>query len=396
MFKPHLHRHGLPPIQADSQIRIFSFVSEPKADTIRVYIEVVQLNKVPDYTCISYTWGDPKVTRMVQYGHGTIDVTINLWRALIRIQEVGLGTRQKTKFWADQICIDQKRSKEKEEQVPLMAELFPKAQRVICWLGEEVGSTAEAFAMLRAWSRADANKERRRELARELARIVDTNAYSTDSGCRAMQEFFSRPWFRRVWMLQEIYVSKDKPPVVLCGSHKISWNDLSEAFGRLDSNLAGSRAARVLGENARYVLAMLELYSSDRQNGDFRLSTLLQRTAHREATDPRDRVYAVLGIAARSGYKYPKPGYGDEDTEERVLAKYTRLIIEQEKSLDILSMRKLSSASLLTPSWVFDRRKIEDTRNMLLDRQTMKAYTSGGAAGMIPAFWKLMSHQERM
>jgi hypothetical protein len=48
-------------------------------------------------------------------------------------------------IWIDAICIDQANEKEKENQIPLMAEIYAKARRVVVWLGEAKDDSDQAL-----------------------------------------------------------------------------------------------------------------------------------------------------------------------------------------------------------------------------------------------------------
>ena len=104
----------------------------------------VKLRQPGPFECISYVWGDTRQTRQIYCGSEVLNVTYNLWDALHRIQSDIGSSRKKTRFWADQICINQKSIQEKEEQVPLMCDVFQCAAKVHCWLGVQRTAVADS------------------------------------------------------------------------------------------------------------------------------------------------------------------------------------------------------------------------------------------------------------
>jgi hypothetical protein len=123
---------------------------------------------------------------------------------------------------------------------------------------------------------------------------------------------------------------------------------------------------------------MIEIYTM-RDNKRIQLSTLLQQGAERDATDRRDLVYAMLGILRYQGVLYSKPDYDDKIDVGMVFTKYTREMIQQEKSLDILSFKKRLPVDGSTASWVFNPKNMTKLGSRLL--LSMQIKQGCGASG---------------
>jgi hypothetical protein len=100
-------------------------------------------NPLP-YEALSYTWGAK---------YGTLPITCNGQTLLVtpNCESVLQHLRQKLKdrvLWIDTICIDQQSVQEKNEQVPLMGEIYVSATRAVIWLGP--GLPGDGGMMLRA------------------------------------------------------------------------------------------------------------------------------------------------------------------------------------------------------------------------------------------------------
>jgi hypothetical protein len=97
------------------------------------------------YEALSYTWGAPRGTKAILCEGRTILVTPNCEQALLHLR---LRSRPRT-LWIDAICIDQRSIQEKNQQVPIMGEIYRHASRTILWLGQDT-DTEHSIALRRA------------------------------------------------------------------------------------------------------------------------------------------------------------------------------------------------------------------------------------------------------
>lgn len=127
-----------PPLTGNQPIRLVRL--EPAltlSQPIRCHLEQVYLDdcrgKKPTYTyeALSYTWGARIGTVAINCNDSSLLVTPNCESALRHL-------RHRTKdrvLWIDAICINQQSVEEKNNQVPLMGEIYRSAAAVIIWLG---------------------------------------------------------------------------------------------------------------------------------------------------------------------------------------------------------------------------------------------------------------------
>jgi hypothetical protein len=94
-------------------------------------MESVPLLKKPHYDALSYTWGPTIGKKSITVNGKKMDVTKNLYEALLSIRL----PRETRTVWADQVCIDQSNTEEKNSQVPLMTFIYSRASDVLIWLG---------------------------------------------------------------------------------------------------------------------------------------------------------------------------------------------------------------------------------------------------------------------
>ncbi|KAH7117743.1 heterokaryon incompatibility protein-domain-containing protein [Dendryphion nanum] len=112
-------------------------------EPIRASLEVINLDKKPAFTALSYAWGiDPPTTQHFIICNGSeVKVTSNCESALKHLRRA-FGSLT---IWVDIICINQEDVTEKSHQIPLMADIYSSASSVYCWLGKGTVKSDEAM-----------------------------------------------------------------------------------------------------------------------------------------------------------------------------------------------------------------------------------------------------------
>ncbi|KAF6783209.1 heterokaryon incompatibility protein, partial [Colletotrichum musicola] len=189
----------------------------------------------------------------------------------------------------------------------------------------------------------------------------------------AVDDLLSRPWWSRVWVVQEVWSASDRA-ILQCGQQTIRWKTFQRAmtfhdhwdeigYSLMDSQ--NNRAGIWTQLRRRYGLA-IHLCKMTLLGG--KLSDLLWNTWDRDATDPRDKVFAVLGLVGDGDTRLlTSPDYGKG--VRQVFCETARDIIYAEGSLDILlaaGSPKGECDGGVLPSWVPDwRKKANETRPVL-------------------------------
>lgn len=130
------------------------------------------------YEAVSYLWGNDNRTCLITIGDAELAITQNLYDLLLRLQD---GVHAQL-LWADGVCINQEDEGEKEAQIPLMAEIYAKARRVIAWLGPAEDDSCVALDTI------------------QLAGNEVPAALKDGAQKRSIEKLFNRAWFRRVWV----------------------------------------------------------------------------------------------------------------------------------------------------------------------------------------------------
>ncbi|KAH9909259.1 heterokaryon incompatibility protein-domain-containing protein [Xylariomycetidae sp. FL2044] len=251
-------------------------------------LQHLQLDASPIYEALSYTWGPAHLLASITVDGTPMHVTTGLRDAL---ESLRLPDAMRT-IWVDSLCINQQDLKERGEQVSMMRHIYSKASQVVIWLGKDTSTTAYAVELL---SEA-AQKEYPRDWL--LQTLKDQSNRSRWSAVLAL---FSRNYFNRVWIIQEISMASRL--IVRCGSSSISWGTLYEcqqAWSQAE-NRPDMRPFTELYPEREANLRIVMLHVSRGMRMEDRLSSLLHLLEmHRDAlaTDPRDRTFALLGLSA--------------------------------------------------------------------------------------------------
>jgi len=248
-------------------------------------------------------------------------------------------------MWADAICIDQSNVEERAQQVAMMQQIYTKASNVIVWLGEGDDRTREDVSKAMRIA-ANYAAEDGWEYDDPYPMHVPLDRSQTEFNTTDCQ-IFENDWFRRAWVVPEVFNSRVVR--VQLGRSSVPWSLL------LRMNRCISRAAWRPAQVRRALMPALfeALFDADRCTGNIasmseinpttmgQLDSLdtLVRAADLDATDPRDKVFALVGLSevfqARAVDSRIVPDY--TKSVARVFADFTRWWIIQNKSLRILS-----------------------------------------------------------
>lgn len=132
-------------------IRVFDLeapatdVVDYQNDRIQGTLRCVSLNDKPEFTALSYVWGNSIASSVYVLCNGCrLAVTRNCYSALLHLRkEFGALT-----IWIDSICINQSDESEKGHQIFLMGDIYTRAHSTFIWLGEGTAQTDRAMAYM--------------------------------------------------------------------------------------------------------------------------------------------------------------------------------------------------------------------------------------------------------
>jgi hypothetical protein len=324
------------PLTRKREIRLVKVYPVWGTSSIRCSFRYVSLDEKPSYRAISYRWGPLQPREMIgiksieeedvnPYRHGSdygwleLETSESLSRLL---RWLGTPKRPSGWYWIDALCINQQNVDEKSIQVQLMIDIYAGAEQVDVWLGqpaddsnlalEFVPKLETAFQQIRTVDE-DINMER-------LSGVDGCGRNS--KGWQALRALLKRSWFSRAWIVQEVAVAKSV--TLHCGSATLAWEslkyvlqeDFASGLHQLTWNESWGYKSRPDTMDISLLHSIGELYRLRRLPS---LYTNLIYFRAFDATDPRDHVYAFLGISTNRHDSEFKPDY-----RERVEELFTR------------------------------------------------------------------------
>ncbi|KAK3989028.1 heterokaryon incompatibility protein-domain-containing protein [Cladorrhinum sp. PSN332] len=335
---------------------------------------------------------------------------------------------QPRKLWIDAVCINQSDLSERAQQVSLMARIFCTARKVAVYTGESDSETDALydwlndidldrlsvlpsrpflgsnrghtgsgvlsgwFGLLPGWLSdgsysdevsihleqslriARGWKERIQKWGRELWSIyylkkIPKRPAEPRELKRVLRRYFSRRWFRRVWVLQEVSLPDLGRVEILCGGKKTTGERGMHLLGMLmrDSHGGESEGDELKGLDVwRFFVLLRSRGLGKKKNGAKRshLLDILIETRGRECEDPRDKIFGVLNIArGLDGADLVGNSAGSEESETKVCyfdsvstvyASYSALFIRRHGPGFFLALIKSESKVKGLPSWSAD------------------------------------------
>ncbi|PHH74886.1 hypothetical protein CDD80_2768 [Ophiocordyceps camponoti-rufipedis] len=332
-------------------------------------ISHVSLHNPPPYMALSYTWGD-----MSQTAHILVDDALFLVTKSLEVALLHLTPQQHPlTLWIDAVCINQDDSVEKTEQVEQMKHIYSLATSVTAWLGPSADNSDAAMRWIQRYGSLARDlgigttpELRLRPLLHTLESdpdklpqrlrdfLADISAQlSTAAGVGlALSHLFSRSFWSRAWVVQEV-VHGERLQFV-CGRLAVS-DELIHYSLRLLRNhgqyerLKTQSTGLKLPCNKFDVLNPVNIFKIRRAIGPFPLIYLIRTLKHFKATDPRDKIFALVSFASDAAAMGLHPDYR-KPCEEIYMD--TTVALLKNGFFDILSLCGENDANLDLPSWV--------------------------------------------
>jgi hypothetical protein len=345
------------------QTRLLVVEAGQSSDEIRCSLLPVYLqNDCPEFEALSYTWGQSYSPRHIVLNGSPFAITLSLYGALKQLRRNDVSRV----LWVDALSIDQSNIPERSEQVSLMKLIYASASNVIIWLGEESVSTRHAMDLLcSASEQVDPHTW--------LSDRLKITFQSDTTQWKALLSLFRRDYWSRMWIIQETAVATKLE--IVCGSLRCKWevalaaqsawmNFKAMMLSREQQDIIDSMEGSVSLEVTPALLPTL----IQKNNGPMTLSInrhnfclarasslvgLLQRNWTAQATDPRDRIFALLGLATDCQRPTLPADYSLSQWE--VYLRMMNFLLENYGNLDIIAYSGLwyfpRPGHFLNPSW---------------------------------------------
>lgn len=351
----------------DRNIRLLHLKSGLEADPVVTDLVHASLNNLPSYEALSYTWGSTEKDNVISCNGRSFNITQHLLAALCHLRR---NDGQDRVLWVDLLCIDQESDAERTEQVGFMKDIYAGAEHVLIWLGEEESSDVLAYGLLQQF---DYVLQQHGHVDYSAVNNITSRLglpMADSEEWRSLVKLFQRAWFQRIWVIQEAVTARHA--TVACGPRTVDLDLILRVALAVRKN--GMLGAWEIEGHAPGVYSALLIHELKalRENGEsLELLELLRRTKSYLATDPRDKVFALIGLAS-DGKRFERKVDYSLQTDDVYAALAAHALVEQ-KDLTILSSCGLhlsyhSSLSSSTseagisqlPSWVPDWRLPND------------------------------------
>jgi hypothetical protein len=339
-FSLPVNEYSYKPLE-DGHVRLLRLSAEESGEGPVLSMVHVSLDEAPQYDALSYCWGTDPAIHPVQIDNKTLYVRSNLYQALRHIR-----TSEQGRFvWIDALCINQDDVAERNTQVAKMADIFRNVERVIAWLGAETAYTKVAFDFIQEALQPG---------------FLQGETWLLEHKMAAFRSLLKNDLFSRVWVVQEIALAKEV--LLRCGTHESHFLDLVDAVSLIRTKLDSLEPVHKCLANGEPFPELLHQWSgvwatiSLLNEGFFRssdgtilgnrmsLQDLVTGLVHCQTTDPRDTLYALLGMAKDMG-----TSQGGISTQ--IKADYSLSVLDTFSNFMATSIRSSASLDLICRPW---------------------------------------------
>jgi hypothetical protein len=403
------------PITGDKEIRLLVLEPGTPGGELKCRLINVQSCWRTRYEALSYAWGDESSKRQISLSGSTKEVTGSLFDALSDLRYL----EYERLIWVDPLCINQDDEDEKTKQIRLMGDIYSRARHVIIYLGRKDVSVENAIDSIRKLDRRFVPLYRRR-WSSHFNEIFPISGMVKDAflGMNTIGDnevdwgqiimLFSRPWFKRTWVIQEAILPKRVR--VVCGEQSIPWAMLERVVvGMSDYHSAGwtipgyhlihditaridliesARQTRYTGIQMpdvwlcrRLLSCLIQKYHIDNEGGPKLLDFAWENHSFL-CKDPRDKIFGMLGVAGQDvSSEYVKPRY--DLSPEDVFRRFVLWELLHNNNLGILGISSDKPHDFSAPSWVPDFTRLDPHNSLSGWRNRQKFNASAGLSSQV-------------
>ncbi|KAJ6443212.1 Heterokaryon incompatibility protein 6, OR allele-like protein [Purpureocillium lavendulum] len=394
--------------QGKKEIRLLT-VALYQGDDVRSVCECTITNASlsqeppPKYSAFSYEWDAPcdlvsDADAVVSVNGRRLKASKNLV-SLLRRYRFWLKTfpdwrALQMPVWIDALCINQDDVDEKNHQVGLMGVIYRTAQATFSWLSEGDKDSDDAMHKIsevgNSILRADDGEGGGDVAWMDVARQPELWQADQPKDDKEVNRFWGnvgalmrRSYWQRAWIIQEVILQSNV--IMFCGNSFTHFRFLQAIYTWVDGIkgkpcpplvddqvwklLSTARGRNTMGWKAMGTLCVIEgIFGSrtaalDERERHLRWKALVVDTRDRQASDPRDHLYSLVGLV--SAEDSLRPDYAA--SAEKVFRDFAATNIRIEGNLGILTQaghwnltpaahtaerHKAPAVNLFVPSWV--------------------------------------------
>ncbi|KAI1200645.1 hypothetical protein F5X97DRAFT_331832 [Nemania serpens] len=386
------------PLEGHLPLRLLLIHPGKLTEPLRTELVPTTLDKSRgSYDATSYTWGAPENPELISCGDSQLWVQRNAFHMMLDLRRPDEPRR----VWIDAVCINQCDVDERAAQVAIMHHIYRRAGATWVWLGRPDGHSAAAMAYAAALdARKHIDEFSHCQYGSNWSRFAEKTyffdpSYTTDIDASqlpdlavAIVNFLNRPWFSRVWIQQEASLCENVR--VACGSDAVAWENIfalawimcpryTETWPdyihpELSRTINNIQAVRIIQRARHYYFQ--NLYGHTDITLGF--EGLVETVSRYDATDPRDRIYAMGNMIVDSDQWF--------EVDYRVPWEILYTDVAR-RFLDVDALRFLKNAGRVRqlagtalPSWAPDYRYKEESQYTISSTALWKAGGNSHAA----------------
>ncbi|ETS85799.1 hypothetical protein PFICI_03824 [Pestalotiopsis fici W106-1] len=350
------------PLPGGNYIRTATILPGEADDGLVIDLAIVPFadSEPVNYEALSYAWGSPEpcVDAEIRQINDSIPALGHTGRRIrlsknlaIALYDLRRNDNPRT-MWIDAVCINQMSHEEKAVQVSKIGDIFKRAAHVVAYIGPETDGSTEMMEYLEFigknvvidWDIRRVNTEAIRRHKWRGMRLVDDNGdLLIDIPLQdKTYQLFTRPWFKRLWIRQEIVLSRNKA-TIMCGRCGVSSQDFLCAWTSLYLHFSQTNSLQ-----PQYLPDLWRASWWLDENRDPSLRNLRDSFAGLQCLDPRDRLFAVLELLPKAEKRLIGVDY--EKQPEELYKDATLAWIQAYRDLSILQECELQNRWF--PTWV--------------------------------------------
>ncbi len=337
------------------EIRILGFVNKPlekkreRHDPVSLTLSAISLDDSghPPFSALSYVWGKPVHNHHVTVDEVQMAVTDNLHLALHHLH----GSRAEENWWIDALCIDQANLDERGSQVQMMSDIFGSAAITVAHIDFSVFKPKPQVSMSLLTTMAKLRGKREAlEWLTKVRRDPDFDERWTE-----LYLLFENAYWRRVWILQELIVSRNleffNPDGPCLDSTTFAqalqiFEDITPL--KLKLGLQISHQIRPIYEDLKF----RAMYWENRTPQPQGLRQMIMNSLRLQATDPRDHLFALLSFTEDGPEVIGRAAY--ESAPSHIFAGFVQRYYHKYQSLELILLGGCKRKLIDLPSWAPD------------------------------------------
>lgn len=262
--------------------------------------DLSEAGDTPPFNAISYTWGpnhwDNQARMLIN--NRVLMITKNCEDAL----EQARHYNKEAWYWIDSVCIDQHNKKEKAFQIPLMGHIYGTAEHVLACVGQHNDGSNKLFRFIQDKS----------EILRSgpLDQVAIYRLYLRTCA-RTLERFLARPYFSRVWILQELHLATRVE--FFCSTDTVSAQEIYTLCRHITHSLPTTR--ELLESAASEGNSTMSLNNALRKVNDAKLQCSLME----------DKLFGVLALVDWKGKAPIVPNYEGRDVYNLAVTVLTKI-----------------------------------------------------------------------